>query len=102
MKPVAKKAESAKETSEFGRTPVVEESGKVDSFFSCIICYFCLSDVLVKPIDVCTYPYYIFLPQKIMTQLLKILRTLKSMKKKISDLTILGGLQHCSCLCSLF
>lgn len=33
MKPVAKKAESAKETSEFGRTPVVEESGKVDSFF---------------------------------------------------------------------
>ncbi|XP_065778858.1 WASH complex subunit 2-like isoform X3 [Muntiacus reevesi] len=28
VKPVAKKAESAKETSEFGKTPVVEESGK--------------------------------------------------------------------------
>nr|XP_020749575.1 WASH complex subunit 2-like isoform X3 [Odocoileus virginianus texanus] len=31
VKPVAKKAESAKETSEFGRTPVVEESGKEGS-----------------------------------------------------------------------
>lgn len=33
MKPVAKKAESAKESSEFGRTSVAEESGKVDFFF---------------------------------------------------------------------
>jgi len=33
VKPAAKKAGSAKGTSELGRTPAVEESGKVDSFF---------------------------------------------------------------------
>ena len=80
VKPAAKKAESAKGTSELGRT-VVKEPGKVDSFFSCIICGFCLSDVLVKPVHVRAYPY-IFLPQKMMTQLLQILRTLKARRRR--------------------
>lgn len=63
VKLVAKKAESAEESSEFGRTSVAEESGKVDFCFSCIIWYFCLSRVLVKPTHAHTHPY-IFLPQK--------------------------------------
>lgn len=92
-KPVDKKVESAKEVSEFGSTHVVEESEKVDFFLvysnTFVFCSCNAHTCTSTRVRAHTHTHtrvrpYIFLLYKINSSLVKSLKTLESIKQKIS------------------